>query len=180
MRLRSLALLSAVAFFLVSPGFACGPGSDDPEFHYGAAEMRGVIEGDWAVTMTPAGGEPMAYTVHLQQATKAPASAGRRTRGGLIRAAYACGARTLVASASACIDTTTMPLDVTLAPGGSSVNGTPTGSFQIMGTTFGRGYLGLTFGDWTLSAEIDPDGTIFFVTGTAGSGAKASATLRRL
>jgi hypothetical protein len=176
--MKSFAFAAAAAFFLVSPGFACGPA--EPEYHYGAAEMRAVVEGDWDVTITPPGGATLEYMVHLQQATKAPASAARETHRGLIRAAHACGSRTLVASASACIDVTVMPLDVTLAPGGSALTGTPTGDFRIMSTVFGRGTLALAFDDWNVSADIEPDGTVVSMTATARSGAKAAATLTQL
>jgi hypothetical protein len=168
MRMRSLAFVAAVAFFLVSPGFACGPA--EPEWQYGAAEMRAAVEGDWALTITPASGAPLEYMIHLQQSATAPASAVRERRDGLVRAAYACGGRTLVASASACVDTTRMPLDVTLAPGGPPTTGTPSGEFSVMSTVFSRGFLSLKIGDYPVSAEIGPDGTVF----------SSSASLRRL
>jgi hypothetical protein len=162
MRLKSLALLAAVAFFLVSPGFACGPG--DPEYQYGAKEMKAAVEGDWVVTFMPGGGAAVEYTVHLQQAARAPGTAALEAHGGLVRAAHACGSRTLVASAGACTDSTRMPLDVTVAPGGPPA-GTTSGEFAVTSTVFTRGQLSLKIGDNSLFAEMGPDGTVFSLSG---------------
>ena len=107
----------ALAVFLVNPGFAC---SDEPAFTFGATEMRAAVAGDWSLTITPAGGSALEVTIHLDQAA-APATTAVRVPGAsLVRAAHACGTRTLVKSADACIDRTEMPLAVDYVSGDAS------------------------------------------------------------
>ena len=92
-----------LAFFFLNPAVACGPA--EPEFQYGAAEMRAAVEGDWSFTITPDGGTATQVTLHVDQAaTAADAGVARAPGRSLLRAAYACGTRTLVKSAGACID----------------------------------------------------------------------------
>src|SRR6185503_3028793 len=97
--MRKVVGLVAIAFFFLNPGFACGPAG--PEFQFGAPEMRAAVEGDWLVTITPEGGSTLSYHLSLAQAASAPATASRPAGRHLLRAAHACGTRTLVASASA-------------------------------------------------------------------------------
>src|SRR4051812_11848565 len=70
--MRNLAWLIAVGFFFLNPNFACG--TDEAQFHYGAPEMRGAVERDWALTITPAGGPATQVVVHVAQASSASAS----------------------------------------------------------------------------------------------------------
>jgi hypothetical protein len=176
MRMRSLALVAAVAFFLVSPGFACGPA--DPEWKYGATELRMAIEGDWAVTITPTGGAPVEVMMHLQQSTQAPATAALERPRSLVRSAHACGSRTLVASASACGVATHMPLDVTLAPGSAATNGAPSGSFNVYSLIFSEGNLDLVIGGFAIGAVVNADGTV--KSAALSPPTAGTATLRRL
>ena len=98
--MRNLFWFVPIAVFLLNPSFACS--GDEPTFQYGAAEMRAAVEGDWSFAITPTGGTATQVTVHIDQAA-APATAAARASGvALVRAAHACGTRTLVKSAGAC------------------------------------------------------------------------------
>jgi hypothetical protein len=117
--MRKLMWLVPIAAFFLNPNLAC---SDEPQFQYGATEMRAAVEGDWSLTITPAGGTAMPVTVHVEQAATAPGpTAARRPLRGLVRAADACGTRTLVKGAGACTDATQMPLAVTYASGDATL-----------------------------------------------------------
>jgi hypothetical protein len=177
--MRKLSWLFLAAFFFLNPGFACGPG--EAEYQYGAAEMRAAIEGEWALTITPTGGAAEDYVVTLKQATSATASAsGPRTRS-LVRAAHACGNRTLFASANACVDSTDMPLTVALGAGSPPVTGTPTASFNVRSLTFTQGELYLTLGERRVTASVKADGTVIRAdVSTVAAGPIGTATLRRL
>lgn len=172
---RKLSLLLLVAFFFVNPGFACAP---EDEYQYGAAELRAAIEGDWAVTITPTGGTATEYRLNLKQATSAPSTASARRPTGLIRAAHACGTRTLVAGAAACVDITEMPLTVTLAPGAPAVSGTPTASYRVWSLVFTTGDLDLALGAHRVSAQVKADGTVS--SASLSNDATGTATMRRL
>lgn len=171
--MRKLSWLLLAAFFFLNPGFACGP--MEPEFQYGAKEMRAAIEGNWAVTITPTGGAAQDYVVTLKQAMSASPSATRAPERAFVRAAHACGDRTLLASANACVSSTIMPLTVTVAPGGPTIAGPNTGSFAVHALTFGQGELYLSLGERQVSATIDQDGATLSANTSGGT-----ATLRRL
>ena len=63
--------------------------------------------------------------MHVEQAPTAPgATAARRAVGArLVRAAHACGTRTLVKGAGACTDESEMPLAVTYVAGDATFAG---------------------------------------------------------
>jgi hypothetical protein len=48
--MRKLLWAVPIAAFFLNPGLAC---TDEPEFQYGAAEMRAAVEGDWSFTIGP-------------------------------------------------------------------------------------------------------------------------------
>jgi hypothetical protein len=177
--MRKLSLLVLAAFFFLNPGLACGPA--EAEFQYGATEMRAAIEGDWAVSITPTGGAAMEYVVNLKQASGNNPAAARSTRRGLVRQAHACGARTLVASAAACIDYSEMPLDVTIKEGSATPAGM-SANYRVWSLTFTTGDLTLPLNGYYVSAQIKPDGTVSSASlapgGTAGM--SGSVTMRRL
>jgi hypothetical protein len=177
--MRKLSLLILAAFFFLNPGVACMP--DEPEWQYGASELRAAIEGDWALTLTPTGGEPQDYVITLKQAKAAPASASRGTGLPFVRAAHACNDRTLLASANACESGTVMPLSVTLAQGSPAVNGTPSASFNVRSLVFTQGDLFLMLGDRHVSATVSADGTVLKADFSIVSvGPAGTATLHRV
>jgi hypothetical protein len=132
-------------------------------YSYGASEMRAAIEGTWRLTITSDDAAPIERTFTLAQAASDPSevvpaetpSAPHASRGWIRRAA-ACGTRSLVRSASACMDITRMPLDVKIAGGDEVVHA----EFVVGGTTFNRGGLVLEIADYWLDAGIAPDGEV--------------------
>jgi hypothetical protein len=155
--MRNLLWVLSVAVFLLNPSFAC---SDEPDFQFGAAEMQAAVAGDWAFTITPTGGYAMQVTVHIDQGT-APATAARTAGLALVRAAHACGNRTLVKSAEACIETTQMPLAVGYVSGDAAfASATLSGWFNVHGLTFTMGELDLMIGPYQVLTRVNADGTL--------------------
>ena len=152
--MRKLLWVVPVAAFFLNPGLAC---TDEPEFQYGAAEMRVAVEGDWLLTITPDGGDATEVLVHIEQAATAPAAA-RAPGGALVRAAHACGTRTLVKGAGACSDSSQMPLAVTYVSGDATFEGaTLSGTFWVHGLAFAWGDLQLTIGPYQVAARVGAD-----------------------
>jgi hypothetical protein len=175
--MRRLLWAIPVALFFLNPSFACGPA--EPEFRYGATEMRAAVEGNWSFTIMPEGASgPIQVTVNVAQAAASPGGQAQAPWRGLVRPAYACGSRTLVKSASACIDVTTMPLAVTYVLGDASFASAPmSGTFEVMGTEFQTAastMLELVLGDYRVRAQVSPDRTVVNpYLGPAASGAAA-------
>jgi hypothetical protein len=152
-----------LAFFFLNPAVACGPA--EPEFQYGAAEMRAAVEGDWSFTFTPNGGTATQVTLHIEQAaTAGDAGVARAPKRGLLRAAYACGTRTLVKSAGACIDVTQMPLALTFVSGDATLGGSHLFGMltvnSLIYTSVAAGVLSLTIGPYDIESMLGPDGTL--------------------
>jgi hypothetical protein len=160
--MRRLAWVLPLAFFFLNPAFACGP-SDEPVYHFGAPAMTYAVEGNWSFTIAPQGGAPLQQvTVRLEQASAASGapSAARAPQRSLIRAAHACGGRTLVKSAAACVDITKMPLVVSVVSGDASFSETtPEGNFSVMGYDFFEGTLDLKVGPYQIEVQVFPDAT---------------------
>ncbi|HVU51488.1 MAG TPA: hypothetical protein VHL80_12420 [Polyangia bacterium] len=160
--MRRLSWLLPVAFFFLNPGFACGPA--EPRYSYDAAEMRAAVEGVWSFTITPQGAaNTLQLTVKIEQATAAPGAQARSSGRSLVRAAQACGSRTLVKSAGACLDSSVMPLAVTFVAGDASFSGAAlSGTFIVDGVDFGpfNSRLALMLGDYSIDAQVAPDGTV--------------------
>jgi hypothetical protein len=155
--MRSLWWLVPVAVFFLDPSFGC---SDEPQFQYGAAEMRAAVAGDWSLTITPDGGTATQVTVHVDQAA-APATAARSAGRAVVRNAYACGGRTLVKSAGACADWSEMPLVVTYVSGDTAFSTVAmSGKFQVNGLLFGVGDLTLTIGPDQILTQVSADGSL--------------------
>ena len=131
----------AVAALVLNPFYACSLG---PSFSYSAAEMTAAVEGTWVLTV-----DGRSYIFHIEQAS----AAQQHSSASLVPSAHACGDRTLVKSASACIDTSTMPVVVTLS--GTSTDGI----FQVDGTRFEKGRLVIEVADYQLEATVLPDGS---------------------
>jgi hypothetical protein len=160
--MRRLTWLLPLAFFFLNPGFACGPA--EPQYKYGAEEMRAAVEGVWSFTIMPeGGGGAMQLSVKIEQAATAPAAHAAAPGRTLVRAAYACGGRTLVKSAGACIDWTEMPLTVTYLAGDPSfANATLSGTFVVNGTEFVTTItdLELVLGGYHITSQLSPGGTL--------------------
>ena len=172
--MRNLLWLFPVAVFFLNPNLGC-VGPDEPQFQYGAAEMEAAIAGNWTFTITPNGAAASAVTLHLDEADSVPGPTAQASGRSLIRAAHACGSRTLVKSAGACSDTSEMPLAVTFVSGDPSLmNALLSGTFIAFGTTFQGGSLEVTVGPYQIEAGLVPDGTVMntslYVTGQGVTG----------
>jgi hypothetical protein len=172
--MRNLAWLIPVAVFFLNPSLGC-VSPDEPQFHYGAAEMVVAIAGNWTFTITPNGGTATAMTVQFDEAETVPGATARASGRSLIRAAHACGSRTLVKSAGACVDISSMPLAITFVSGDPSLMNAPlSGDFIVTGTTFKGGSLELSVGSYQIEASLLPDGTVLntslYVTGQGVTG----------
>jgi len=155
--MRRLIWLIPLAAFFLNPSFAC---TDEPQFQYGAEEMRAAVAGAWSVTITPDGGTATQVTVHIDQSATA-ATASRAPARAIVRAAQACGTRTLVKPAGACIDLSEMPLDVTYVSGDASfTNAALSGSFTVWGLTFGVGDLNMMLGSYPVRVKVNADGSL--------------------
>jgi hypothetical protein len=170
-----------VAFFFLNPSFACGPA--EPDYRFGADEMRAAVEGNWSFTIMPANASaPLRVTVKLEQSATAPEAPTSAAGLGLIRAAYACGSRTLVKSAGACTDGSVMPLTVSFVAGDPSFSSAQmSGRFEVNGTVFTpfNSDLELTVGDYQIHMQVSPDGSFLnaFVS-TVGSEATLTIITR--
>lgn len=139
---------------VVNPFYACrsqGPAT----YTFGIAEVRTAVDGAWSLSLPATEAQP-ARTIALRLAVAAGPTHTSAASPGLVPRAYACGSRTLVASAAACIDSTQVPLTVTLVDG----DDTPAkGALDIYGLRFDAGQLALELGGETVSAVLAPDGT---------------------
>ena len=132
-------------------------------YRYGAPEMRAAIEGTWRLTITSDDAPPVERTFTIEQAATDPSEvvpaetpAAPHASRGWIRRASACGSRSLVRSAHACMDVTRMPLDVKIAGGSKVLHA----EFFVVGTSFSRGGLELVADDYWLDAGIAPNGDV--------------------
>ena len=141
MKRLSIATLGLAALVL-NPFYAC---STERAFRFSATEMRAAVEGTWTLELAD-----RSYIFHIEQATEAKQQHSQRS---VVGHAHACGKRTLVKSASACLDTSTMPVVV-------NVSGTTTdGVFVVYGTTFRDGDLVIEVAGQAIRANVMPDGT---------------------
>jgi len=157
--MRKLLWVVPLAAFFLNPGLAC---TDEPEFQYGAAEMRAAVEGDWSFTITPDGGGATQVTVHIEQAATAPGAAAARAPGGaLVRTAHTYNTRTLVKGAGACSDSSQMPLAVSYISGNATfATATLSGMFWVHGLAFAWGDLQLTIGPYQVAARVGSDRSV--------------------
>ena len=179
-RMRNLLWLVPVAFFFLNPSLGC-VGPAEPQFQYGAAEMQAAIAGTWTFSITPNGGTAAAVTVQLDEADNVPMATAQPSRRSLIRRAHARGNRTLVKSAAACTDVSSMPLAIDFVSADPTLTNVPlSGVFRVSGTTFQAGSLEVDVGPYQVSAVVLPDGTVsntsVYVT---GQGATATVTITR-
>lgn len=157
--MRSVVLAVGLCVFAINPSFACG--SAEPEYQYGGAELRAAIEGTWLVHITRSDHSSVDLTLQLAQQTVAQETAsGKQTGPSLVRGAHACGTRTLIASAGACVDTTEMPLDVTFVEGDSALDAAVAGIFRVDSLVFTTGMLELALGEFRIRAAVDADGNV--------------------
>ena len=132
----------AVAALVLNPFYACVANRD---FQFSANEMAAAVEGTWTLTL-----EDRSYIFHIAAASEAKQ---KHSSASFVPSAHACGNRTLVKSAAACEDTTTMPVIVNLS-------GTTTdGEFRVHGTRFVEGELVIEIANHSIYARVNADGT---------------------
>lgn len=149
---RLAVLVFGLAALILNPAFGCG----DASFSYGVAELKAALSGTWEATFpgTPA----TKLTFRLEQDTGTEPQSRAPS---LIDEAAACSNRTLVASASACIDMTTMPLKVIALDGSTpSLSRRFAGRFSVYSSDFHQGELALDLAGTSVTAQVKPDGSI--------------------
>ena len=165
--------LVGLAVLVLNPVFGVLGG---PRF--GAEELRSAIEGTWRLTVRGEGGTAQTVTFRLAQ--------GREVEGGhasahaLIRPAAACGGRTLVRTAGACLDVTRMPLEVTLIADRGERRQAEAGELLVVGETFDRADLEVRVDDLRVSAQVAPDGEVRSVSSLGDAGRALPSTLVRI
>jgi hypothetical protein len=112
----------------------CGPSDEDPEFEFGADEMKNAVTGDWVGSFKPEGATATDLTVHLDYAPPT--------------AQPACGNREL--SHPLCLDISTIKLTGTLTTADAKYsNAAVTGYFTVDGTKLTNGTLEMKLPDGT-------------------------------
>lgn len=147
------ALVLGLAALVLNPFFACSALA--PGFELGADEMRAAVEGTWTITVPGNGVDAPAveFTVVIAQR----ASVARLDDHSLVAPAAACGSRSFVKTAAACLDSTKMPLDVQIVKGPSTKPAS--GELVVYGTSFDNGRLDLTLAANEMRAMVNAQGT---------------------
>jgi hypothetical protein len=166
-----LAVATAVSVLVLDPMGLIGP-----DFEFDATHMRAAIEGTWKLTFTNEAGQTKTIKLSIRQAGAAEQHGGRAA----VRESRACGNRTMVRSAAACVDSSSMPLEIVVLEGDAQA---ATGRFMVTGTTFTAGHLDINFGaeiDYTkpmtfVGAQISPTGAVL----DAGAGPGVRVALVR-
>jgi hypothetical protein len=174
--IAGLSIMVGAAVLLLDP---MGVWEEDaPAFAFDDVDMRIAVEGSWELTLAR---NTQTRTLHFSvvQATQQVERVGRGRD--LVRPANACSQRTLVRSAAACLDTTTMPLEiVALDPEGVAIDG----ELHVFGHRWEHGRFALAIGDIFVDAEITPQGRIERVSAVEGRHRlepdRYRATLRRI
>lgn len=155
-----------------------GPLFGYENWRYGEDEMRAAVEGTWELTIAEPDGTTKTWKLGIRQR----GTAARAERDGWIRSAAACGDRTFVRSAHACITASSMPIEIAVLerPDTPPVSG----EFYVNGTTFKRGHLTMHLGSdqqrLHVGASIDPTGKVLELSAEhPGANTRSQATLVR-
>jgi hypothetical protein len=166
--MNRLALALAALAFIINPSLACSP-SEDPDWTYSESDMRTAIEGRWQISIRKSDGSVTAVTLDIAESGAPIGSTYLRSNGrdrAFIRAAAACGSRTFVRNAGACLDASSMALSVTYAEGDESYSKAPlSGQYMVPSRIFTQGDLDLDLGTLHVSATLKRDGTYLFGAG---------------
>lgn len=163
---KLVVILLGLAALVLNPFVAC---SHEPPWRFGANELRAAIEGTWTVTVPARGPDDPAltYTVHIRQGDGSTRDQ-RASASSLVTPAAACGDRSFVRTAAACMDRTEMPLDVQIVAG--PLRGETRGALEVVGRSFLHGRVELTLGASRLTALVSPEGdtseVMFFHAGS--------------
>jgi len=149
-----------LAILALNPVFGCLAN----RFQYTEADMKRVIEGHWKLTVE---------TRELDMKIRESGSLKRHASSGFVNSVSACGTRSFVNTADACVDDSAMDVDVVIA------GVTNQGTFRVFGTTFERGTLEVEVGGLWLDAHFDATGHVLDVRATQ-RGNQVTATLARM
>jgi len=161
-----------LAVLVLNPVFGVFSG---PSF--GADELRAAVEGTWRLTVATGEGAERTVTFALVQGAKPVHAGAERT---LVRSAAACGSRSLVRTAGACMDTTEMPLEVTLLADGARRPQPEPGELMVIGTRFEQGRLRVAVAELQVTATITPSGEAIGAASEADDGRGLRSTLVRI
>lgn len=141
------ALLTLVAgiVFLLDPAFSLGSGR---HFEFGESEIRTALAGTWTVKLEHHA--PLELHIEMKQVQRKPTT-------GFVRDAGACGSRTLIRSADACVDLTRVPLRVVVENHPKMV---ATGELAVLGLAWRVGQLDLEVDGVQVRATIAIDGRV--------------------
>lgn len=162
-----------LAVLVLNPVFGVLAGTS-----FGADELRAAVEGTWRLTVR--GDDGAARTVTFRIAQGSEVEGGHASARALIRPAAACGRRTLVKSAGACLDETRMPLEVTLLADGGQRREAEAGEFWVIGTRFDQARLSVRVAEFRVSARVTPAGEAQSVSSSDDTGRELPSTLVRI
>lgn len=149
-----------LAILALNPMFGCFA----THFDYSEADMKKAIEGRWKLTIDRR---------ELEMTVRETKSVQRHASNGLVNSAAACGTRSFVNTAEACIDASSMDVDVAIA---GVINH---GTFRVFGTTFERGNLEVEANGLWLDVHVDAVGQVLDVRAMQ-SGYQVTAALARM
>jgi hypothetical protein len=145
--MRFIAAAFALVVFIVNPGFGCG---DD--FAFGPAEMKSAAEGTWELSFE-SDSAPRAI-VTLQHSASYPSWSA-------LPSAHACGNRSFMSSASACLSSTGMTFDVETVKAEEPFARATGAGLGVIGQSFSQGTLSVQFSNTVrVDLELLPDGTV--------------------
>lgn len=157
---KALVLVLGLAALILNPIAACS--LFEPSFNFGAAEMRAAVEGTWTITAPATADRPaLEYTVRIAQSDKA-VRPEHAFLDNLVTPAAACGSRSFVRPAAACLDSTNMPLDIQIVKGPSTKPSS--GEMRVTGTSFEYAGLALVVDGIPLRGQLSPKGVVTELT----------------
>jgi hypothetical protein len=157
-------LFLIAAVLLIDPAFLWRA-----KYNFDEADMRAAVEGTWRVKV-----RDDTITLGITQG----GAADRYSSRGWIPTAAACGQRTLIRSASACVDETRMPLHVTVLASKTGQWHTARGELSITSMSFTRAGLELEVAGMHVEAEITRDGAVADIDAVDGGHPATVALVR--
>lgn len=162
---RKLVMVAiGLAVLVLTPYFLYSGDDPDVEFQFGEAEMRAAVEGTWIVKLTPKQGPARSILFTVEQ--WGPTAHSSRERG-WIRSAAACGRRSFIKRAEACVDISNMELKLVAI--GDARSSTLSGRFHVFGKRFDRGGLHLDIDGSRIEATIAARGEVLDISMRDGS-----------
>ncbi|HEX8112363.1 MAG TPA: hypothetical protein VF516_31745 [Kofleriaceae bacterium] len=171
--IRMLAVVVGLAVMVFNPEYGVFSG---PSF--GAAELRAAVEGTWRLTVRGEDGTSRSVTFRLAQGSEVEGK--HAAVHALVRPAAACGRRSLVKPAGACVDVTRMPLEVTLVADGGERRQAEPGEFVVDGSAFHQGELEVRVAELRVRASVTPAGEVQDVSSVGPARRALPSTLVRI